>query len=88
MLENWLALYVSIINPTLSPDKAMIKMGIGLHENYHSKANKKNKEITEENILSMIKLREQNIPFKEISKLYGISCQNIYAKIKKYKEQI
>lgn len=87
MNENWMAFYLAIVKNNISVDKALLKMGISIHSTSHMKRTKldyKNQEIEE-----MIRLKEQGVTYKELSKMFGASSgQAVYEKIKKYKERM
>jgi hypothetical protein len=86
MLLNWLAFYAAIMNPALSVDKAMTKMGISLHVTKHSRTNKEAlSAIKNEDVMEMVRLRDNNVPYKEIGAIYGISVGCVYSKIRRMK---
>lgn len=89
MLINWLAFYAAIMNPKLTADKALVKMGINLHITEHSKTNKEAlRAIKNDEVMDMVRLRSKNMPYKQIGEIYGISDKCVYQKIKRMRGSV
>lgn len=43
--------------------------------------------ITEDDVLNMVRLRENGMMYKEIGELYGLSDQAVYYRIKRFKQR-
>ena len=89
MSDNWIALLAAIINPELSADKALLRVGLGQTQTkkYKHGCGRRHIDISIEDIEEMIRMREQNIFYKDIGKHFGISDKTVYAKIKRYKQK-
>lgn len=87
MNENWMALYLAIMDENTTVDKALLKMGLSIHSTGHMKRTKLN--YTQKEIEEMLKLKDQGVTYKELSKIFRApSAQAICEKMKKYKERM
>lgn len=87
MNENWMALYAAIVNKKLTVDKALRSLGINFQTGVRN-SDYKRIDVKDEEIEEMIRLRQEQVPYKEIAEMFGASRQVIYSKIKKYKERM
>jgi len=80
MKENFYALLICILKPDYTIDKSLQVMVDGLFK-------KENTTIRKPDIEDMIRLK-QEMTYEEIGKLYGLSKQAVYRRIKRFKEGI
>ena len=78
MKENFYALLICILKPDYTIDMSLQIMVDGLFK-------KENTTLTKPDIEDMILLK-QEMTYEEIGKLYGLSKQAVYRRIKRFKE--
>jgi hypothetical protein len=77
--ENYYALLICIFRP-VTPEQGFRLL--------NSRATKvQNKSICKNDIEDMIQMKQQKLTYDEIGKIYGLSRQAVYRRIKRYKEK-
>ncbi|MBE6067974.1 MAG: hypothetical protein E7211_09825 [Clostridium lundense] len=78
MNENWCALCIAIIKNT-TPEQAF--------EYYLNGKRGVNKTLTNEDVLDMIKFKNEGMTYKEIGQMYGSNWNTVRCRIKYYEEK-
>ncbi|AKL96645.1 hypothetical protein CACET_c32010 [Clostridium aceticum] len=97
LLENYAALLIALRFGIDNPEAAFKILDKALDDPFYRRTKQRSvlqdkekfcivrKDITDEDIKKMIKLRGLKVTYKDIGAMYGLSDQATYARIKNYK---